>query len=51
MGEVGALETSLFYPAKCDVLWLNRTFHSFPNVWNWNEVQCFTSHVRVIILK
>jgi len=26
---VGALETSLFHLAKCDVLWPNITFHSF----------------------
>jgi hypothetical protein len=34
-----------------NVMYYGYYFHSFLNVWNWNEVQRLTNHVRLIILK
>jgi len=48
----GCLQTSLFHPTKCDVLWPNITFHSFPNMeleWSlmFNE-SCKSENFRII---
>jgi len=44
---MGALQTPLFHPAKCDVLCQMEIFIHFPT-WSWNEVQRLRNRARVV---